>query len=190
MQGVPLRDTIASDAPIRQAALFGMFGAHVNATDGRYVYMRAPVAADNGPLCHYTLMPAHMTRPFDLPDLQDIEIAGPFSFTKGCRLMRIRSTPWIDAHAYGTMLFDLHTDPKQERPLQDSTIEATMIDHLLRLMQWNDAPPEQYQRLELSCPPDLDAPSNATASLDPVPGCSPCLRASVVNKNAPTGNTP
>ena len=44
MQGHSLRDTVATDEPVREAALFGIFGGHVNCTDGRYVYMRAPVS--------------------------------------------------------------------------------------------------------------------------------------------------
>ena len=46
-------------APTREANLFGVMGAHVNVTDGRYVYMRGPVA-DNTPLYEYTLMPTHL----------------------------------------------------------------------------------------------------------------------------------
>ena len=42
MQGQPLAQTVADDTPVREAALFGMFGAQVNVTDGRYVYMRGP----------------------------------------------------------------------------------------------------------------------------------------------------
>lgn len=37
------------------AAIFGMFGGHVNITDGRRVYMRGPANADNTPLYEYTL---------------------------------------------------------------------------------------------------------------------------------------
>jgi arylsulfatase A-like enzyme len=149
MQGVPLRETIAEDAPVREAGLFGMFGAHVNVTDGRYVYMRAPVRPDNGPLHNYTLMPAHMNRMYDLPEMRTAEIAGPFSFTKGCRVVKTQSTPWVDCHSYGTMLFDLKTDSRQDHPIQDAAIEAKMIEHMFRLMKWNDAPAEQYERLGL-----------------------------------------
>ena len=60
MQGKPLREAIASDAPVREAGLFGMHGGHVNCTDGRYVYMRAPINRENEPLYDYTLMPTHM----------------------------------------------------------------------------------------------------------------------------------
>lgn len=152
MQGTPLRETVAADTPVREAGLFGMFGAHVNVTDGRYVYMRAPVRPDNGPLYQYTLMPSHMNRPYDLADLQQIEMAGPFSFTKGCPVMRIRSTPWVDCHSFGTMLFDLATDPKQEHPIRDEAIESKMIGHLVRLMECSDAPAQQYERLGLPVP--------------------------------------
>lgn len=48
MQGKPLRDTVASDKPVREYALFGMHGFHVNVTDGRYVYMRTPVREPSG----------------------------------------------------------------------------------------------------------------------------------------------
>ena len=151
MQGVPLRETIATDKPVREAGLFGMFGGHVNVTDGRYVYMRSCASPDNAPLYEYTLMPAHMNKPFGVDELQDTRIAEPFSFTKGCRLMKIAGRSWrlLD---FTTMLFDLQTDPKQEHPLHDEAIEVKMIDHLVRLMQWNDAPPEQYERLGLPAP--------------------------------------
>ena len=38
MQGIPLREALASGAPTQEAGLFGVHGGHVNITDGRYVY--------------------------------------------------------------------------------------------------------------------------------------------------------
>jgi len=32
----------AEDAPVRDAAIFGIFGGHINVTDGRHVLMQAP----------------------------------------------------------------------------------------------------------------------------------------------------
>ncbi len=147
MQGQPLADTVAADTPVREAALFGLHGAHVNVTDGRYVYMRAPETAENSPLYDYTLMPTHMRHTFDVKELQDIRLAEPFPFTKGCRTMQIAARPWTNAHQFGTLLFDLHNDPQQAQPIQDAAVEARMIDHMARLMQENDAPVEQYERL-------------------------------------------
>jgi arylsulfatase A-like enzyme len=150
MQGVPLKETIASDAPAREAALFGQHGLHVNCTDGRYVYMRAPTNPENEPLYDYTLMPTHMRGLFAVDELQDIQLAEPFSFTKGCRTMKIETKPGVNPHQFGTMLFDLQNDPKQEHPLDDPAIEEMMVKHMVRLMKENDAPPEQFERLGLS----------------------------------------
>ena len=147
MQGQPLAATIASDAPVREAGLFGVHGGHVNVTDGRYVYMRAPARPENAPLWDYTLMPTHMRHLFDPAELQDIQLAEPFPFTKGCRTMKLPARNWVNAHSFGTLLFDTQTDPAQEHPLSDPIIEQKMLDHLVGLMRANNAPSEQYERL-------------------------------------------
>lgn len=152
MQGKSLAATISEDHPVRQAALYGAFGGHVNITDGRYVYMRAPARDDNLPLYEYTLMPTHMRHTFDVAELQDIQIAEPFSFSKGCRTMKIAGRPWVDAHAFGTKLFDLSRDPSQERPIEDKAVEERLIAQMQQIMKDTDAPLEQYERLGLTVP--------------------------------------
>lgn len=149
MQGIPLRDAFASDAPVHDAVLFGTMGGHVNVTDGRYVYMRAAANPANTPLYEYTLMPTHMSERFRVDELQQIELQEPFPFTKGCRTMRIPSHGVYPANDFHTMLFDLRADPQQEQAIDDPAAERRMIDHMVRLMQANDAPPEQYVRLGL-----------------------------------------
>jgi arylsulfatase A-like enzyme len=148
MQGLVLRDVLAADVPTREAALFGIFGGHINVTDGRYVYMRASAAPGSGPLYEYTLMPTHMRSRFAPGELQAIELAQPFPFTKGCRLMKIEA-PVGSQHDFKTLLFDLRADPLQEHPLNDPAVEQQMTAHLLRLMQANAAPAEQYRRVGL-----------------------------------------
>jgi arylsulfatase A-like enzyme len=153
MQGVPLRKTLVDDTPVREAALFGLFGGHVNCTDGRYVYMRAPAGKENGPLYEYTHMPTHMRRTFTADEMRTMEgLADPFSFTKGCRTMKIPSRGWSVRHQFHTMLFDLQTDPAQNTPIDDPAAEKRMIELMTGLMKANDAPPEQYQRLGLEKP--------------------------------------
>ena len=150
MQGFPLKETIANNKPVREAALFGIHGGHVNCTDGRYVYMRGP-SGDNSPLYNYTLMPTHMRKMFSIEELQTIELSEPFSFTKGCNLMQIDANSWGNYDfKFETMLFDLEKDPKQENPIEDSELEQMMIDHMVRLMKENEAPEEQFKRLGLS----------------------------------------
>jgi hypothetical protein len=150
MQGVDLGRVLAGEIPGHGGALFGVFGGHVNCTDGRFLYMRAPVSPDNGPLFEYTLMPMHMRAPFEPQELRTAEMSAPFEFTKGCPIMRIPGRPFmVDAHAFGTLLFDLQKDPEQRAPLHDPEAETRMRDLLLDLMRKNDAPAEQYRRLGL-----------------------------------------
>ena len=149
MQGTPLRDMIEADTRSRDAGLFGSFGAHVNITDGRHVYMRAPLDAANAPLFEYTLMPTHMRSRFTPQELIYIELADPFVFTKGVRTLRITGASWGGAHKFGSMLFDLDSDPGQENPLIDDVVELRMIGLMLAWMRATDAPPDQFDRLGL-----------------------------------------
>ncbi len=150
MQGVPLGATLADDSPVREAALFGVFGGHVNVTDGRHVYMHAPPDT-NGPLYEYTLMPTHMKARFSVEECRSITLAPPFTFSKGVPVNRIEGKPFmVTPEAFGTLLYDLEADPKQEHPLQDADVKSRMQAHLVRLMRENDAPAEQYIRLGLT----------------------------------------
>ncbi len=113
---------------MREGGLFGIFGGQVNVTDGRYVYMRAPATADNQPLYNYTLMPTHMREMFGAGEFEGVELALPFSFTKGCRTLRTKGRAWNNPHTFKTVLYDLQTDPVQEQPIQDEEIEANMTE--------------------------------------------------------------
>ena len=148
MQGVPLGETVANDTAVREAALYGMHGGHVNVTDGRNTYMRAANSRDNAPLYNYTLMPSHMRHRFQVEELSDIELEAPFDFTKGCRTMKIgKSSAGWQFPDFDTLLFDLESDPGQLNPIADDAVEGRMIEHMVELMRANDAPSEQYQRL-------------------------------------------
>jgi arylsulfatase A-like enzyme len=174
MQGKPLAPVIREDLPIRDYALFGIHGAHVNITDGEYVYMKAPAGQDNGPLFEYTLMPVHMRCLFNAEDLQKAALAKPFSFTRGCPVLkipkksnfggadfsfllndnknsprRIDNNDLLNAANFGDKLFDIKRDPRQEKELGDIAAEARMANLLVRAMRENEAPGEQYERIGL-----------------------------------------
>ena len=153
-QGKSLESVIKDDTPVREAALYGIHGGHVNCTDGRYVYMRASASPENSPLYNYTLMPMHMRERFSLKELRNAGLCEPFSFTKGCRLLKIPSggIPELNFSSYnfGTMLFDLESDPGQLNPIKDAAAEKRMINLMTELMKENDAPKEQYERVGLS----------------------------------------
>jgi len=115
--------------------------------------MRGPKSPENKPLYNYTLMPTHMRYMFRVAELQNIELAEPFSFTKGCRTMKIaadgRKAPLEKLYTFGTMLFDLENDPNQLHPINDKNIEEYMISLMIKLMRKNDCPEEQFERLGL-----------------------------------------
>jgi arylsulfatase A-like enzyme len=153
MIGKVLRDVIASDTPVREAGIFGLFGAQVNVTDGRYVYMRAPVQQDDQPLFDYTLMPTRMRSRFSVEDLtKTVGLAEPFGFTKGCRTLKIpagRKRGGEHDDRFKTLLYDVEKDPQQTAPISDPAVEKRMVAHLVRLMKECEAPPEQFERLGL-----------------------------------------
>lgn len=149
MQGKPLRETVASDAPVREAGLFGGFGGHVSVTDGRYVYLRAPATVRNAPLAEHTLMPTHMRGRFRPEELRDAELVEPFRFTKGIPVLKVPGQSMSNPYAFGTLLFDLDTDPDQNEPLIDDYLELRMARLLVELMRDSDAPASQYDRLGL-----------------------------------------
>ena len=153
MQGFDLKPVITDDQPVRTGALYGLFGGHVNYTDGRYVYMRAPATEQNTPLFNYTHMPAHMRFPFELDEMRTMNWHKGFSFTKGCPVMQLNASAKHGgalSHEFGTMLFDLHQDPGQLNPIDSPEKEDELIADMIRLMQENDAPEEQFERLGLN----------------------------------------
>ena len=135
---------------MREAALFGAHGGHVNVTDGRYVYMRAAADESNAPLEEFTLMPTHMRARFTVEELSDGSLAAPFTFTKGLRTMRMPGTAArANPSRHGTLLFDLAADPGQNRPIVDDDLEEAMTGLLVGALREADAPASQYQRLGL-----------------------------------------
>jgi arylsulfatase A-like enzyme len=155
MQGRPLSGPLSDDRPVREAALFGSFGGHVNVTDGRYVYMRAPALQANQPLREYTLMPVHMRAMASPGELRGAELVDGFSFTKGCPLLTFPGSAMGDPWAHGTLLFDLETDPEQASPIRDDAQEMRMAGLLVALMRQTDAPLEQFERLGLPATGDV-----------------------------------
>ncbi|PTX97498.1 sulfatase [Verrucomicrobia bacterium LW23] len=152
MTGHDLAAVIAEDTPVRDYALFGMFGAQINITDGRYVYMRGNATPDNQPLFEYGLMPTHMRNRFTPAELahDTTALAQPFSFTKGCPLLRMAGSGW--GRNLPTLLYDVQADPEQSAPIQDAELEARftalIAEELIRL----DAPREQFARMGIEVP--------------------------------------
>jgi len=149
MQSCSILQHLRTGAPVRETALFGIFGGHVSITDGRYVYMRACATPQNRPLEEFTLMPTRMKSRFSAGELRDFRVAPPFSFTKGVQTIVTRGGAFGNPHHFGTLLFDLETDPDETTPLNDPALETRMATMLVEAMRRNDAPASQYERLGL-----------------------------------------
>lgn len=159
MEAFSLLPVLGGASSEREAALFGYFGGAVNVTDGRYTYHRYPEDLEHQEIYQYTLMPTHIFAPFSPEELKTATLTAPFSFTKGCPMLKIPVTdksPMQNTYGPGalleneTRLYDLQNDPQQADPLEDQAIESRMISLMTGLMQANDAPPESYIRLALA----------------------------------------
>ena len=146
MLGKPLFGVMDDDTPIRQYAVFGYHGSQIDITDGRYVYMHA-VQHPEVPNYEYTLMPTHMRMMFLPQELSKATLVAPFSFTKGCPVLKI--APMIrmgDTNKFGSHLYDLELDPSEDKEIQDDAIAEKMKLEIGKFMDENDAPAELYER--------------------------------------------
>jgi arylsulfatase A-like enzyme len=160
VQGRSLLPLLEQDAPIRDTAIFGMFGGPIGATDGRYTYYLYPEDLYGPGLHEYTLMPMHLHSLFTADEMKTSELAGPFDFTKDMPILKIdalkdaRRIPMHDERLFdpgiGTTLYDLHEDPKQARPFRDAGLEARMRAGIAAVLRAHHSPPEFYLRYGLS----------------------------------------
>jgi arylsulfatase A-like enzyme len=159
VRGRSLLGTLRDDRPVREACIYGQFGAAVNVTDGRFTYFRYPEGGDEQ-LYHYTLMPVHMRTFFEPIELKNATLFGPFDFTKGVQVLRLPVVAEAKANMVSryplldpkTVLYDLDSDPGQEIPVAIRAEEERMIGLMIAEMRAHDAPPEAYRRLGLPVP--------------------------------------
>jgi len=157
--GKSLLPSLHDDEGVRDAAIFGYFGAACNVTDGRYVYFRYPENMSAEELFEYTLMPTRMTSRFAISELVDATLVNSFSFTKGVPLLKLKPRTDSDGMAVEvqgmgledtqTALYDLYADPKQSSPLAAPVVEEKLIKAMADLMHEADAPEELFSRFGL-----------------------------------------
>lgn len=152
---LPLVSGVAD--PIRDVALYGIFGGAINATDGRYTFFRYPADMEANELFEYTLMPMHNRSLFEIRELRDAVLHRGFDFTKGAPLLKVPALPdakrsprqggFADAR---TVLYDLERDPHQLHPIDDEAVERRMCQLIVAEMKAHDAPPELFDRFGLN----------------------------------------
>lgn len=158
VEGYSLLPLLKEEQTIREAAIFGRFGAATNVTDGRYTYFRYPDTENSQELWEYTLMPTHQRAMFAKQEFEGATLETPFDFLRGFPVMKLPAGR-APVQGQGAMiedansvLFDLKTDPKQMQPINAPDIEARMIEKMTNIMRRNEAPAEAYTRLGLTQP--------------------------------------
>lgn len=165
VEGISLLGLLEHDAPIRQAALYGIWGGALNITDGLYTYLRYPEDTGQQDLHQYTLMPMHPMSLFAPEVLRTAELVAPFTFTKGAPVLKISGEAPPDDHSglgmenrslaagffqdTDTALFDTQDDPQQLSPVDDTAVVQRLTELMRDLMRENDAPAEAYRRFGL-----------------------------------------
>ncbi len=146
MDGKDLCPVMESDAKIHEGILFGVHGGQVDVYDGRYCYMKNPVAENK--VYNMTMMPTNMRGYFAREELAQTELVDGGSYSNGLPVMQIPAF-----HATGSIfplpeaLYDKKEDPQQLHPIDDEEIRKQMDDLLEKLMKETGAPSWQFERM-------------------------------------------
>jgi arylsulfatase A-like enzyme len=161
VRGHSLLPSLSGGKTAREGVAFGMFGGPIGVTDGRFAYYLYPDDLMAAGLAEYTLMPMHLHTLFSADEIRTAALAPPFDFTKGMPVMRIdalkdaRRIPIHDGVGFedvGTKLFDLEEDPAQGNPIDDPETAARMQRIIAEIFADHDAPPEIFERVNLTRP--------------------------------------
>jgi hypothetical protein len=106
----------------------------------------------------------HQKSLFPVEDLRRATLVNDFGFTQGVPLLKVPARRNLKGQPVGhlgqgggyedttTVLYDLETDPEQQRPFRDAAIEGRLLQLMATLMRENEAPPEAFARLGLEAP--------------------------------------
>lgn len=172
--GTSLLEAMKDGVPGHASVALGMFAGPVCVTDGRYSYFRYPEEPGVENLNLYTLMPSHLRAHFDVDELRGASLSEPFDFTKGVPLLKVKLDPkntqvgmdGLSLEDHRTSLFDLKTDPGQQRPIDDPEIEQRLAARIVAHFAQHDAPPELYAHFGLERP-SLPHDQGSSASQEP-----------------------
>ena len=144
---------------VREHALVGYWGRHVQVTDGHRKYSRGPVG-DNFPLTMWSNRWSTMP----IPALPDLRLPRPdhraaLATMPGSDVPVIRQPfgpgDLLPYWGYGVevdhhLAFDIDDDPGEEHDLAGTGAEGELVDLLRSALEEIEAPPEQFERLGLA----------------------------------------
>lgn len=154
--GTSLMPTLGSNQKTRDFALYGLYGAALNITDGEHTYFLYP-DNDQTELYEYTLMPVHPASYFSKQEFRNAELIHDLAFGNGYPIMKLAALDtakrppmqggnWGDAT---TALYNLKEDPAQQLPISDTELENHLRSAIKTTLIHNNAPAELYQRFSL-----------------------------------------
>lgn len=147
MDGKSLFAVMKDDQPIRDVALFGMHGAHVNITDGEYVFMKANVNDDNQPYVECTLMPTKMRGFFSKEELKAATFFEGDRFSNQVPYLKIPCKTYFNSKRFGDLLFDVKNDPFETSSIKNTVLVEKFTKLMYKEMERLHAPEEEFIRL-------------------------------------------
>jgi len=157
-RGTSLLRVLNDDKASHDVVLSDVFGGPLLICDGRFAYHRGPKYLDSTDLYEYRLLPMHMRGPFSLQELRQMELAGPFVFTKDVRVLKIKArddsmrAPHHDGETFQdceTRLFDLSVDPTENSSIDNPTVVERLLAAAVEEMRKHAVPREMFERFEL-----------------------------------------
>lgn len=158
VRGHSLLPALNADVPVRQSAVFGIFGGPIGVTDGEWVLYHYPPDVFREGLFEYTLAPAHMTAPFSLDELRTAHLSPPFDFTKGVPLLsyaalkdaaRVPNDGRQGFADLGTRLYNVLHDPRQRMPTTNADVSSRLYREVVRELRSHDTPAEVFDWYDL-----------------------------------------
>jgi arylsulfatase A-like enzyme len=146
VRGKSFLHLLEKDGPHHDAVLYGYHGKDIGMTDGRHTYCRQPL--DGSFLYHYTAMPR---RYFAAREKLAAAETGDFlKHAYGIPVYRVK-VPSHRHHAAPDYnpIYDIQSDPRQERPIRDARLEADLAARMRELLLRHDAPECQFARVGL-----------------------------------------
>ena len=98
-------------------------------------------------------MPTHMKTFFTKEELKEAELVRGDGFSDNVPVLKIPDNVnprFVSSIPFGeNLLYDLQTDPSQDRPIRDEVITKKLLAEMKRILKENDAPQELYQYYRL-----------------------------------------
>jgi len=148
VHGRSLCHLFGADNNHHDAVLYGYFGKDINLTDGRYTYCRQAEA--HSTVDHHTAMPVNFSSFHGREQLAKAQMGAFLPSAHGVPHYRfpVESKRHHNAPEFNP-IYDIVTDPLQQQPIRDETVESALAEKMRALLERYDAPPCQRTRMGL-----------------------------------------